>query len=1015
MKRALSFIICFMLILSGSTSYVHGEQTDTPQTAAAAAGGIVATAPNGSSLNITDVNRPIQLVNEVILFTREYGSKTDSNEWSTAAIVDYVDGSYVVTGIKDKQGAADIPSNGFVIFANNESGLWVTINLKVGDAVVIEGYDLPEPITGQKLILEDGTEVAIDAVDAERQPDQTIVYTYQYGSFTKPFGADTVEYIVSGNVVVVKNTNGGSGTYIPATGYVVSVSGTAAEAFADVQVGDSVTAYNLNIPTLPAKYVKVKGTAVGIDKINGGRGLAEVILYQPSYGSSTRTNPWGMEITVADGIVTRVVAIAADASGNFIDNNSPIPANGYVLSIQSASPFYNELNGRVVVGDSAELVLNTLTYRAGKIGYDALNPRTREDNPGGWDDPSNTPYPGLRGPDQLIVYDSSYGERTGTNPWGNEVIVNANNRVVSNGGNDNVIPQGGYVVSGVGKTAAWLANNVLIGSTVRLDQANKQVFFIYTPESYVDKAEIAIAQVEQGLAESRARFLDVPYAQIEQKLAGARTTLDSVRAKLASGSYDGLFDLLDALDREVNDAAFMNFESRKVQTRGLWLRPKETNVEQVREHLQKIKATNINSIYLETWWDGHTAFPIDNPDTALNPIYQGFDVLKAYIDEGKKLGIEIHAWVENFYVGQNHVSPVYVNHPDWSMVSKQGDLYDDINGEKFYFINPALPEAQDFVLNIYKELVQRYDVDGIHLDFARYPDSGDYTNDFSYDTYTRNLFRQQYGEDPINIKPGDPLWEAWTKFRSGIINQFVGRIVKEVMPLRKDMKLTAAVWPNYEDAPQKVLQETKAWVDNGYIDHLFHMSYVPDPSLIVTDAKNSLQLANNRAFVSSGVGTFINLTKSVLAEQINQVNEAGVSGTALFEFESLFDNGYDHELKLGLYRTEAIMPDYVHTKPFVMIMKEMKRKIDEIYVPFGGMDAKTAKKLKEEIEDVADKAKDDKKFTRGSAKSTGKQLGKLENSIQQSTAIQAEVKQRIAADIAFARAILDIFNSKLTK
>ncbi|UVI31819.1 glycoside hydrolase family 10 protein [Paenibacillus spongiae] len=1013
MKRSFSFIMCFMLLLSGTITYVYGEQTDPPPDAASS-NLITATAPGGSTLTITAVNRPIQAVNEVILYTRDNSSPiTDSNEWSTAAVADYVDGSYVVTAIKDKEGAVNIPRNGFVLFANNDSGQWVLSNLQAGDTVTISGYELPMPVTGQLLRLEDGTEVAVDAMDAERQTNQTAVYTTRYGSFTKPFGADTVEFIISGGVVVVVNTNGQAGTYIPTTGYVVSASGTAVEALAGLNVGQSVQSFNLDIPILPASYAKVKGTAVGIDKINGGRGLAEVVLYQPSYGSSTRANAWGMEITVADNVVTRVVAIAADASGNFIDNNSPIPANGYVLSIQSASPYYNELNGKVAVGDSVELVLDTLAYRAGKIGYDALNPRTREDNPGGWHDPTNTPYPGLRGPDQLIIYDGSYGERTGTNPWGNEVVVNANGKVISNGGNDNVIPEGGFVVSGVGTTAAWLSNNVWIGSTVTLNQASKQVVFIYTPESYADKAEIAIAQAEQGLSDSRSRFLDVPYAQIEQKLANVREALVQVRSKLASGSYDGLIELLNTLDRDVTDANFMNFESRKVETRGLWLRPKETNIEQVREHMQKIKAANINSIYLETWWDGHTAFPIASPDTALNPIHQGFDVLQAYVAEGKKLGIEIHAWVENFYVGQNHVSPVYVNHPDWTMVSKQGDLYDDINGEKFYFINPALPEAQEFVLNIYKELVRKYDVDGIHLDFARYPDSGDYTNDFSYDTYTRSLFQNQYGVDPIGINPGDPLWETWTKFRSGIIDSFVGRIVEEVMPIRPGMKLTAAVWPNYEEAPQKVLQDTKAWLDKGYIDHLFHMSYVPDPSLIVIDAQHSLQLADGRAFVSSGVGTFINLTKSVLAEQIDKVNETGVSGTALFEFESLFNNGYDRELKLGLYRTEAIMPDYVTSKPFVTILKEMKRKIDDVYLPLGGMDRNTAKKLKEEIEDAADKTKDDRKFSRGSAKQAGKRLDKLENSIQQSIEVQPEVKRRMYADIAYARNILDIFNSKL--
>ncbi|ALS28780.1 hypothetical protein IJ21_33910 [Paenibacillus sp. 32O-W] len=77
-----------------------------------------------------------------------------------------------------------------------------------------------------------------------------------------------------------------------------------------------------------------------------------------------------------------------------------------------------------------------------------------------------------------------------------------------------------------------------------------------------------------------------------------------------------------------------------VEHRGLWLRPKEQTVEQVREHLTAIKALNINAVYLETWWDGYTAFPTDNPLTGLNPIYNGFDVLGAYIEKKVEVGGE---------------------------------------------------------------------------------------------------------------------------------------------------------------------------------------------------------------------------------------------------------------------------------------------------------------------------------------------------------------------------------------
>ncbi|MBB6673306.1 glycoside hydrolase family 10 protein [Cohnella nanjingensis] len=1009
MKRLPGRLVLYVMaiVLSVGTLGIGAGKT------ALAAESIKAIAPDGSEIVITAVNRPVAAVNDMILYTRDNsGKQTDSNEWSTAAVVDDVEGKYIVSAIADKKGAVDIPSNGFVLFGNAASGQWVLDHLKAGDEVIVSGYTLPQPVIGPSLLLEDGSSYPVDALDEDRQPSLTVIYTHAYGEKTKPFDTDTVEYIVAGDVVVSRNTNGSAGTVIPGSGYVLSAA--ASGPLGMLEIGQGLRAFNLDIRILPARYAEIGQLPVGIDKLGGSRDLGQVVLYQPSYGSSTRTNPWGMEITVEGERVTRIVAIAPDPSrpGSYLDNDSPIPSNGFVLSIQSASPFYNQLNGKVAVGDSVKLVLDSLVYQAGKIGYDAFNPRTREDNPAGWDDANNVPFPGYRGLDQIIVYDRTYGERSGTNPWGNEIVVDARGLVISNGGNNNAIPEGGFVVSGVGTTAAWLASRVPIGATVTVDRAKKRVVVIFTPSSYLDKASIGIEQAERGIQASKARFLDVPYAQMAQQIAEAKAVMAQVQAKLEQGDQEGLLAMLNEMDRRVSDLAFMNYESRKVETRGLWLRPKETNLAQVKEHLDRIQATRINAIYLETWWDGYASYPSKQPDTALNPIYQGFDVLQAYIEEGSKRGIEIHAWVENFYVGQGHTSPVYDNHPDWWMISRKGDPYADLGNTKDYFLNPALPEARDYVLSIYKELVSKYDVAGIHLDFTRYPDSGDYTNDFSYDPYTRGLFKDRYGTDPIDLHPGDVLWDEWTRFRIDVINTFVDRIAHEVMPLRPGMKLTAAVWPNFELAPKTVLQEVKNWVDKNYMDQIFHMSYVPDTTLIAADAKRSLDLMGDKGLVASGVGTFINLTKQVLADQIDQVNRLGVAGTALFEFESLFNNGYDHELKLGLYRNEAIVPDYATTLPVYTMLEDVVRKMNEIYVPFGGMSSVDAKAIADDIRKETKKLQPRERWNHGKVVSLKSHLSKIVSDVQGRSSIQAEVKNRILTDLQACDHLLDIYLTK---
>lgn len=977
-------------------------------------------APDGASIGITDVNRPIRAADELILFTREHASdKTDGNAYSAAVTAEYFDGKYTVTDVKARVGAVSIPTNGFVLFGHGTSEQWLLEHLKAGDEVTVTGIDLPGPVDGRRLQLEDGSSVNVDGVDEERSADGVTLYTSAYGTSTPPYGADTAEYIVTGDTVAGIQTDGAKGTFIPANGYVISASGAARALLASVEVGQTVRALNLDIPILPERYAQIRDIVVPIDDVNGVRDANEVVLYLPDYGATTGTNAWGMELTVVNDVVTNIVGFRPDPAnpGGFLDNNSPIPADGYVISVQIGSAAYAALNGKVAVGDGVKLVLDNQTlYKAAKSAYDAVNPKTREDNPGGYDEATNTPYPGLRGPDQLIVYDGGYGQpSTGTNPWGLEVTVNADGKVVSIGGNDSAIPDGGLVLSGHGAQATWLAVNAQIGATVRVNRVAKTVLLLFTPESYLDKAEIGFANIGRELAASRERFLDVPYGEIENRIAQAEQAYAEAEAHLRDNGVEGLSDILNRLERFLNEAGYMNVESRGVEHRGLWLRPKEQTVEQVREHLTAIKALNINAVYLETWWDGFTAFPTDNPLTGLNPIYNGFDVLGAYIEEGKKLGIEIHAWVENFFVGGNKKGPVLEIHPEWTMLSRKGDPYESSAGSdfKYYYLNPALPEARDFVSSVYKELLTKYDVAGLHLDYTRYPGAGDYTNDHGYEPYTRELFKSEYGADPLDLHPGDALWETWLEFKIGIINTWVDRVVAEARAIKPDLSITAAVWPNFESAPVLLAQRAKDWVDKGYIDTLFHMSYHPDASLVVEDARKTLAVAGGKSLSASGVGTFIGLTKEELARQIAGVNAEGLHGSALFEFESLFAGRYGDILKPGVYRNEAVFPAFGKTAPYEKLFEEMERKIDDIYVPFGGMPAKSAKKLEKQLEKLKSALdRDGGALTAKTARKLENELGKLRREIESDRALHAEVKLRMTADLKLAEDLLGVYQSR---
>lgn len=107
----------------------------------------------------------------------------------------------------------------------------------------------------------------------------------------------------------------------------------------------------------------------------------------------------------------------------------------------------------------------------------------------------------------------------------------------------------------------------------------------------------------------------------------------------------------------------------------------------------------------------------------------GWDPLQFVIDEAKKHGLEVHAWYNVFNVGNTGSRAAYLAtsepehivkaHPDWV-----NDFGTSI------WMNPGIPEARQWAVENVMEIVENYDIDAIHFDFARYPSQDGFPGDF---------------------------------------------------------------------------------------------------------------------------------------------------------------------------------------------------------------------------------------------------------------------------------------------
>lgn len=749
---------------------------------------------------------------------------------------------------------------------------------------------------------------------------------------------------------------------------------------------------------LPEKYFKDGDIIVPIDAVNKDRLDGEVIAYTPSYGKSTNTNQWGMEITVVNNIVKKVTK-----TDYVTPNNSPIPDNGVVISIHISNPEFNVLLNGVKEGDKVEIVLdnfNTITFW--KTKYDAFDPKTYEDNPAGYG------VPGMRGNNQLVVYDSLYGSRTGTNEYGYEVVVDKEGEIVSAGGNNSEIPTDGLVLSGHGDAAKWLKKHALIGSTVSIDKTNKEVVIKHTPMDYIDEARYKIDMVEENLKKAKEQFENIPYDDIQSIIDSSRIKLDNAKVCLNKGSYEEAENLLKSIDDDVNKAMYMSFESVKVESRAVWIRPKEKSLSEVEKDIDMLKDMNINTIYLDVFWGGYTIYPTDSKYTVQNPMYNGFDVLDAYLKEAHKRGMEVYAWTENFLIGTSNLSdggPIKAKEPSWLMVSRKGYNYLlDSNGIKYYFLNPVIPDAKEFLIELYKELVSKYDVDGIQFDYMRYPNSYDYSNDFGYDDYTRNLFKQYAGVDPKLLNTSSDLWQLWNYFRMNIINSFAYSVISELRMIKPEIKIAADVWPNYDTAPFDIFQDSKDWTIKNYIDILNPMSYYTSVLLVTDDLKNTLSFASGHSMVIPAIGTSIGTDNVTLLNQIDAIRNDGGVGVGLFEFESLFKNGYEDALKDGVFSTQAVAPDKDPIYAVETVLKGILSDIDEVYVKLGGMSQSEAGTYKNLLGNIISAVKSPNAV--GNLKVTLNEIDDALQRVNSDKNLNTNVAERMTNDLTKCKMIL---------
>jgi len=321
--------------------------------------------------------------------------------------------------------------------------------------------------------------------------------------------------------------------------------------------------------------------------------------------------------------------------------------------------------------------------------------------------------------------------------------------------------------------------------------------------------------------------------------------------------------------------------------------------------LDRLQAVGINTIFFQTRLRATTAYT-----SAIEPwsdVFTGqagkapdYDPLRFVIDECHQRGIELHAWVVAFPVGTSAANKqlrkraLPKRKPNLCM--KCGDQW---------MMNPGVPETADYLAAICKEIVENYDVDGIHLDYIRYPEPAIPFNDRQ--TYLR------YG--------GGKSLAVW---RGENVDRCVQRVSQAVKAVRPWIKLSCSPVGKYADLPRysskgwnardAVYQDAQKWLREGWMDWLCPMMYFDGNNFYPFLADWNEHAAGR--LIVPGLGIYFlnprekNWRLTVITRQLRVIRQEGTGGAAFFRAKFLLDNekGLYDWLTHQYYTQPALVP-----------------------------------------------------------------------------------------------------------
>lgn len=456
----------------------------------------------------------------------------------------------------------------------------------------------------------------------------------------------------------------------------------------------------------------------------------------------------------------------------------------------------------------------------------------------------------------------------------------------------------------------------------------------YQPDNYrrslldIREAERLIRSVDKNLKKAKNKFKIIASEKIEVKLKEINNSYQKMIAAYQQGNDSKLQEYGAEINLKAENLSLEIKESKPVQMRGLWLDSGTFSKTGGRTGLKKLldlaQKANFNLILPESYYKGLSVIP-SNKLFKQDPRFKDWkeDPLKVLIEEAHQRKMEVHPWVWVFNENtKGEKGRILKKHPEWAAKNKAGEIISYHNSS---WLSPARREVRNYLQQRYQYLVKNYDLDGINLDYIRFPE--EYRGSFGYDQETVKKFKDKYNLDPFQLENSGPKAALWNQFRESLITRMVRESSQSLRKIKPELLISADVIPGRKEARYRVLQDWSLWLKKDYLDFVLPMTYSENLFSEISDwIKKDREVLNKPLY--AGISVF-KLSSEQLLEQIALVNEINPNGMALFAAAHLKEKDYQ-QLSRGVFAKQAQLPHQNKEKSLELIRKFILERLNII-------------------------------------------------------------------------------------